>query len=134
MADKQVFLERLDHLVLTVCNIQETIDFYKKLGFEEVTFGDSRRALRFGNQKINLHEVNSGFQPKADTPTPGSADLCFIVSNTIEEVGQILIERGIPVVEGIVDRTGALGALRSIYVRDVDGNLVELSTYESSHY
>lgn len=129
MVDKKILVDRLDHLVLTVRDIEKTIDFYKMLGFEEITFGGSRKALKFGNQKINLHQVGNEFEPKANTPIPGSADLCFIVSNSIEEIEQILIEKNIPIVEGIVDRTGALGAIRSIYTRDLDKNLIEFSSY-----
>ncbi|MEM9647866.1 MAG: VOC family protein [Bacteroidota bacterium] len=124
-----MLVDRLDHLVLTVVDIQKTIHFYKMLGLEEITFRGSREALRLGNQKINLHQIGKEFEPKANRPTPGSADLCFIVSNPIEELEQILIEKNIPIVESIVDRTGALGAIRSIYIRDLDENLIELSCY-----
>ena len=129
MVDKKILVDRLDHLVLTVRDIEKTIYFYNMLGLEEITFGGSRKALRFGNQKINLHQICKELEPKANKPTPGSADLCFIVSNPIEEIEQILIEKNIPVIEGIVDRTGALGAIRSIYIRDLDENLIELSCY-----
>ncbi|NAS32557.1 VOC family protein [Flavobacteriaceae bacterium R38] len=128
-----MFINRLDHLVLTVRDIEKTVDFYKMLGFKEITFGNFRKALKFGNQKINLHQVGKEFEPKASAPTPGSADLCFIVSNPIEEIKQILIEKKIPIIKGIVNRTGAFGAIRSIYIRDLDENLIELSSYPKEY-
>ncbi|NES02831.1 MAG: VOC family protein [Okeania sp. SIO2F4] len=118
---------RLDHLVLTVKSLDLTLAFYKALGMEEVTFGNNRKALIFGSQKINLHEVGQEFEPKAQTPTPGSADLCFIVDTPLDEVIKELEQNGIEIIEGCVYRTGAVSALRSVYVRDPDQNLIELS-------
>lgn len=119
-------VKSLDHLVLTVKDLSLTIEFYKALGMEEVDF-NGRKALKFGDQKINLHEAGKEFEPKAETPTPGSADLCFIVETPLEEVMEELAANGIDIVEGPVDRTGAAYPIRSVYVRDPDQNLIELS-------
>jgi len=122
-------INRLDHLVLTVANLQATCDFYEQvLGMQVITF-NGRKALAFGNQKINLHEKGKEFEPKAQYPTPGSADLCFITDTPVEEVYRELQEKQISIIEGIVDRTGATGKIRSIYFRDPDQNLVEVSNY-----
>ena len=119
-------IKNLDHLVLTVRDLSSTIDFYKLLGMDLVDF-KGRKALKFGNQKINLHEATKEFEPKAETPTPGSADLCFIVETRLEQVMDELIENGIQIIEGPVERTGAVYSIRSVYVRDPDQNLIELS-------
>lgn len=120
-------IEALDHLVLTVADIDETVGFYcGLLGMEEVVFGGGRRALRFGTQKINLHRAGAEFSPAARRPTPGSGDLCFLVAS-LEAVIARLQEAGVPIEEGPVSRTGALSPLRSVYIRDPDGNLIELS-------
>ena len=122
-----VKLDQLDHLVLTVADIERTIAFYTRiLGMEEVTFG-TRKALRFGNQQINLHQRGHEFEPKAAFPTPGSGDLCFLTSVPFEQVTRELEEARVPIELGPVDRTGADGALRSVYLRDPDGNLLEIS-------
>ena len=114
-------VNRLDHLVLTVADLDVTTDFYQRvLGMAAVTFKGGRRALTFGTSKINLHQVGHEFEPKAATPVPGSADLCFLVDE--------LDATGLDVIQGPVERTGATGRIRSVYVRDPDGNLVELST------
>ena len=121
----------LDHLVLTVTDMEKTIRFYTKiLGMEEVTFGNSFKALAFGDQKINLHEYGNEFEPKAAKPCPGSADLCFISATPIQEWQTFLSSNGIPIEEGPVKRTGARGTIHSIYIRDPDGNLIEISNYE----
>ena len=126
-------IERLDHLVLTVADIDRTVDFYRRaLGMTPVTFGPGRRALAFGQQKINLHRAGSEFEPKAHAPTPGSADLCFITSADLTEVREHLQEVGVMIEQGPVDRTGALGPIRSIYFRDPDMNLIEVSVYSDS--
>ncbi|PKF75732.1 VOC family protein [Chryseobacterium sp. PMSZPI] len=123
-------VKNIDHLVLTVANIDQTIEFYTQImGFEAVTFGDNRKALTFGNQKINLHQKGNEFEPKASSPTCGSADLCFIVQTDIHEVVEELKQKNIKIIEGIVDRTGALGKIKSVYFRDPDQNLIEVSNY-----
>ncbi|MEV7394431.1 MULTISPECIES: VOC family protein [unclassified Streptomyces] len=124
-------VNRLDHLVLTVQDITATVDFYTSvLGMEEVSFRAGRRALRFGSSKINLHQAGQEFEPKAARPTPGSADLCFIVDQEIGEIAAELTAHGVTIEEGPVERTGATGPIISLYVRDPDGNLIELSNYK----
>ncbi|MBF9068592.1 VOC family protein [Streptacidiphilus fuscans] len=121
-------IDRLDHLVLTVQDIDATVDFYTRvLGMAEVTFREGRRALVFGSSKINLHQAGAEFEPKAARPTSGSADLCFIVGEPLDQVLAELAAQGVPVEQGPVERTGATGPIESVYVRDPDGNLVELS-------
>ncbi len=123
-------IERLDHLVLTVKDIQITVNFYVDvLGMKKEIFKDNRIALKFGNQKINLHELGNEFNPKAHNVQEGSADLCFISSIPLEEVIVHLKELNIIIEEGIVSRTGALGNIKSIYLRDPDKNLIEISNY-----
>jgi catechol 2,3-dioxygenase-like lactoylglutathione lyase family enzyme len=118
----------LDHLVLTVRNIEATSAFYADvLGMEVVTFGQGRKALLFGSQKINLHEQGKEFEPKAAQPTPGSADLCFLTDVPLSDVIQHLLSRGVPILEGPVARTGAVGPIQSVYFRDPDANLIEVS-------
>ncbi|MEI3798253.1 MULTISPECIES: VOC family protein [unclassified Chitinophaga] len=126
-------INRLDHLVLTVKDISATCRFYETvLGMEVITIGDDRKALRFGHQKINLHEKGREIDPKALTPTMGSADLCFIADTAVEEILVELTALKINILEGgIVERTGATGKIRSIYFRDPDGNLLEVSNYIS---
>jgi catechol 2,3-dioxygenase-like lactoylglutathione lyase family enzyme len=126
-----VRVESLDHLVLTVADIEATVAFYvRALGMEAVSFGDGRRALAFGRQKINLHQAGREFEPKAAHPLPGSGDLCFITAGPIDAVVEHLGARGVPVEEGPVERTGARGPMTSVYLRDPDGNLLEIATYE----
>lgn len=123
---------RLDHLVLTVADVDRTIEFYERaLGMEAVTFGPGRRALVFGSSKINLHQAGSEFAPHAAHPMSGSADLCLVTHSGQPEVLRHLATAGIPVEQGPVPRTGALGPMSSTYIRDPDGNLVEISTYDS---
>ncbi|MBC9932186.1 VOC family protein [Chitinophaga qingshengii] len=123
-------ISHLDHLVLTVADIPATCRFYEDiLGMEVQTFGDNRKALKFGNQKINLHQQGKEIDPKADHPLPGSADLCFITETPIREVKEELIRKNIPILESEVKRTGANGPIISIYFRDPDGNLIETSNY-----
>jgi catechol 2,3-dioxygenase-like lactoylglutathione lyase family enzyme len=122
-------LEQLDHIVLTVASLNATIDFYTEvLGMDAVTF-DGRKALKFGEQKINLHQRGHEFSPKAAHPTPGSADLCFITLTPLDEVLEYLAALRIHVEEGPVERTGAIGKIRSVYIRDPDHNLLEISNY-----
>jgi catechol 2,3-dioxygenase-like lactoylglutathione lyase family enzyme len=121
---------RLDHLVLTVRDLDATCAFYEKvLGLEVVTFAGGRRALAFGNQKINLHEQGGEFDPKAQHPTPGSADLCFIAQTLLPDVITHLTSCGLEILEGPVSRTGACGSIESIYFRDPDMNLIEVANY-----
>ncbi len=123
-------IDRLDHLVLTVADIAVTCDFYSRvLGMEVVTFRGNRKALTFGAQKINLHEVGKEFEPKAALPTPGSADLCLISKEPLPTVMDHLHECQVPILEGPVSRTGATGPILSVYFRDPDSNLIEVSTY-----
>lgn len=123
-------IERLDHLVLTVSKIDKTCAFYSMvLGMEIVVFGEGRRALRFGRQKINLHESGGEFQPQAQNALPGSADLCFISEVPMEDIVRHLEECEVPVIEGPVERTGAEGRIVSVYFRDPDLNLIEISNY-----
>jgi catechol 2,3-dioxygenase-like lactoylglutathione lyase family enzyme len=123
-------IERLDHLVLTVADLQTTCDFYAQvLGMEVVRFGDRRYALQLGQQKINLHQAGQEFEPKAVRPTPGSADLCLITVTPLTEVMVHLQSCGVEIEQGIVQRTGAVGAIASLYIRDPDGNLLEISNY-----
>jgi catechol 2,3-dioxygenase-like lactoylglutathione lyase family enzyme len=123
-------ITQIDHIVLTVKNIDVTTDFYERaLGMEVVTFGDGRKALSFGDQKFNLHEVGKEFEPKADKPTPGSIDICLITETPINEVIDELRLAGVSLLEGPVKRTGARGAIISIYFRDPDLNLIEVSNY-----
>jgi catechol 2,3-dioxygenase-like lactoylglutathione lyase family enzyme len=123
-------IDRLDHVVFTVADIKVTCDFYARvLGTDVVTFADNRTALTFGSQKINLHQAGKEFEPRALRPTPGSADVCFITETPLEQVMQHLRDCGIDIVEGPVDKTGAIGALKSVYIRDPDQNLIEISNY-----
>ncbi|EFT1095941.1 VOC family protein [Salmonella enterica] len=125
-----MIIDRIDHLVLTVSDISTTIRFYEEvLGFSAVTFKQNRKALIFGAQKINLHQQEMEFEPKASRPTPGSADLCFITSTPINDVVSEILLAGISIIEGPVERTGATGEIMSIYIRDPDGNLIEISQY-----
>ncbi|MEJ2136838.1 MAG: VOC family protein [Desulfofustis sp.] len=120
----------LDHLVLTVEDIAATCEFYHRvLGFEVITFDGNRKSLRFGDQKINLHRAGAEFQPCAGRPTAGSADLCFVTDTPIETVIEHFKQCDIVIETGPVDRTGARGPIRSVYIRDPDDNLLELSNY-----
>lgn len=126
-------VDALDHLVLTVSDPAATVRFYAYLGMRVETFhpadGSTRQALVFGTQKINLHVAGAEFDPKALTPVPGSADLCFLSREPVSDWLDHLRAAGIKVVEGPVERTGATGPIRSIYVRDPDGNLIEIANH-----
>ena len=126
----KIEVDRMDHLVLTVANIDKTIAFYSNvLGMTPVTFGAGRKALVFGRNKFNLHEKGKEFEPKALFPTPGGIDICLIVNCSLDVVQEQLAMHNIPVCEGPVMRTGAIGKIESVYIRDPDENLVELSVY-----
>ncbi len=130
MSGDGITLDRLDHLVLTVRDVAATCRFYEAaLGMRREDFGGERVALHFGRQKINLHPHPSPIDPKAAAPTPGSADLCFIAETPIEEVIAHLTSCNIEIEMGPVERTGAQGPLTSVYFRDPDGNLIEVSNY-----
>lgn len=121
-------IDNLDHLVLTVADIRTTTNFYTRtLGMEIMTFGEGRTALSFGAQKINLHQSGHEFEPKAQYPKPGSADLCFITSTPLSKVIEHTTACGVKIIEGPVRRTGATGPILSIYFRDPDGNLIEVA-------
>ncbi|MEV4264844.1 VOC family protein [Kribbella sp. NPDC049584] len=123
-------VDRLDHLVLTVADVDVTVDFYQRvLGMEPVSFKGGRRALAFGSSKINLHQARHEFEPKAEHPGPGTADLCFIVDEPIAQIQAELAAQGVEIEEGPVERTGATGPILSVYLRDPDRNLIELSNY-----
>lgn len=121
-------IDHLDHLVLTTAHELACIRFYvDAMGMALETFGANRKAFRFGSQKINLHVKGHEFEPKAQVPTPGSLDLCFIASVPLEDVIARLKDKGVPILEGPVMRTGATARIRSVYVRDPDLNLIEIS-------
>jgi len=123
-------IDALDHLVLTVADVAASIAFFTRvLGMQEVTFGAGRKALSFGVQKINLHEHGKEFEPKAGRPTPGSADLCLLTSSSTAQVIEHLRKQQVEIEEGPVQRTGARGPIESVYFRDPDGNLIEVSHY-----
>lgn len=127
MTDRSL-IARIDHFVLTVASIDATCAFYGRvLGMETVTFAGGRKALAFGHQKINLHEVGREFEPKAQRPTSGSGDFCLISDTPLDAIIAHLHAQDVAIELGPVDRTGAMGPLRSIYFRDPDGNLVEVS-------
>ena len=123
-------IDRLDHLVLTVESIEASCEFYERvLGMQAVTFGEGRKALAFGRQKINLHLAGREFEPHAERPLPGSADLCFITLTPLAEAMAHVRAQGVEIILGPVDRTGATGPMRSFYFRDPDFNLIEVSNY-----
>lgn len=118
----------LDHLVLTVASIEASCDFFSRvLGMTVETFGEGRKALKFGNQKINLHEAGKEFEPRAARPAPGSGDLCFLTNIPMETVLAHLASQNVAVEDGPIERTGATGPINSVYIRDPDGNLIEIS-------
>ena len=127
-------IDHIDHIVLTTRDTPACIRFYAEiLGMKLVTFKtptEERTAFTFGNQKINLHEWGKEFSPRAHVAAPGTLDLCFIASVSLDEVIRKLNQAKVPVIEGPVKKTGAAGPIRSVYVRDPDLNLVEISVYE----
>lgn len=121
-------IRSLDHMVLTVASIEATCAFYTRtLGMDVETFAEGRFALRFGDQKINLHKAGKEFEPKADRATPGSGDLCFLTDTPVEELVTHLESLDIEIIQGPVPRTGATGPIISVYFRDPDGNLIEVA-------
>ena len=121
-------ISKLDHFVLTVRNIERTVSFYTSvLGMKKEVFGQGRVALKFGDQKINLHEFGNEFEPKAGNPMPGSADLCFITKTPLNEALSHVKSFGVEIIEGPVERTGAKGSILSFYFRDPDDNLIEVA-------
>jgi catechol 2,3-dioxygenase-like lactoylglutathione lyase family enzyme len=121
-------IKSLDHLVLTVKDLELTCKFYETvLGMQVIEFAGGRKALKFGSQKINLHIFGKEFEPKADNPTPGSADLCLLTDSTISQVVEHLKRCQVEILEGPVERTGAEGPIISVYFRDPDQNLLEVS-------
>ena len=123
-------IDHIDHIVLTTRDLQGCIRFYTEvLGMKLERFSASRLALKFGSQKLNLHEWGKEFTPRAHVAAPGALDLCFIAAIPLEKVIENLQKNGIPILEGPVAKTGAQGAIRSVYVRDPDLNLVEISVY-----
>jgi len=121
----------LDHLVLTVRDLDATVRFYVEgLGMELREFDEGRKALHFGSQKINLHLAGHEFEPKSAHPMPGSGDLCFLTERPLDEIRERLASLKYPIIEGPVARTGATGPIRSIYTRDPDGNLIEIARPE----
>ena len=126
-------IESLDHLVLTVRDVDATVAFYERvLGMRGIEFGGGRRALEFGAQKLNLHPASAPIEPCADRPTPGAADLCFVTRETPAAVMARLEREGVEVLEGPVPRTGARGPITSVYFRDPDGNLIEVASYDEA--
>ena len=126
-------IDRIDHIVITAFDVERTIDFYSRvMGMEPITFAGGRRGLALGRQKINLHQSGREYEPKALKPTPGSMDLCFISESPLADVIAELKANGVVIVEGPVPKTGALGPMMSVYFRDPDGNLIEVSNYEAA--
>lgn len=125
-----IAIDRVDHLVLTVRDVEATCAFYERvLGMTSVTFAGGRRGLAFGRQKINLHQAGREFEPKAARATPGSGDFCLIAAVPLDTVIAHLATCNVPLLQGPVTKTGALGPMQSVYFRDPDGNLVEVSVY-----
>lgn len=124
-------IDHLDHLVLTVRDVEATCVFYERvMDMQPITFADGRRALRFGQQKLNLHSADAPISPHASHPTPGSADLCFITVTPIATVVATLQQLGVAIEEGPVRRSGATGPITSVYFRDPDDNLIEVAEYD----
>ncbi len=125
-----MILDRIDHVVFTVRDLDATCAFYRRvLGVDVVTFGDGRKALVFGRSKINLHQAGREIDPKAAHPLPGTQDICLVTSTPVSQVVEELRAAGVAIVEGPVPRVGATGPIESIYFRDPDGNLIEVARY-----
>ena len=126
-------ISRVDHFVLTVASVEATCEFYERvLGMKAITFAGGRRALECGANKINLHQAGAEFEPKARMPGTGSGDFCLISEEPLEEVIRHLEKVSVPIEVGPVPKTGAAGAMTSVYIRDPDGNLVEISEYDDA--
>jgi catechol 2,3-dioxygenase-like lactoylglutathione lyase family enzyme len=133
MGSRPVKIRAIDHVVLTVRDIDRTLSFYQRaLGMTPVSFGEGRRALAFGDQKLNLHQAGREFEPKAAAPTPGAIDLCFLTDDPLERVVAHLRDAGVSIELGPVAKTGARSSLRSVYFRDPDGNLIEVANEVSA--
>ena len=125
-----VLIDRFDHMVLTVANIDETCDFYRRvLGMEKAVFAGGRVALGFGRQKINLHPAENPYTPRAKNAVTGAGDLCLITGTPLDDVIAHLQAEGVEIIEGPVAKTGAMGPITSVYFRDPDENLIEVSNY-----
>ncbi|HUC17858.1 MAG TPA: VOC family protein [Acetobacteraceae bacterium] len=126
-------IDRIDHIVITCADLEKTASWYQRvLGMERETFGANRRtALRFGSQKLNLHQAGAEFQPNAAAARPGTIDICFITGIPAPSIVAHLTACGVPVEEGPVEKIGALGPMSSVYCRDPDGNLIEIASYLS---
>ena len=123
-----ISISHIDHLVFTVKNIPASVDFYVRvLGMQNIQFGEGRTALKFGEQKINLHQAGNEFEPKAKNATPGSADLCLITDTDLTQAIKHVQNCKVEIIEGPVERTGATGKLVSFYIRDPDQNLIEIA-------
>jgi catechol 2,3-dioxygenase-like lactoylglutathione lyase family enzyme len=126
-------IDRIDHVVMTVRSVDATCAFYERvLGMQAVTFAGGRRALAFGRQKINLHEAGREFEPKAHLAAPGTLDICLVTTTPLPQVIEHLARCNVTIIEGPVAKTGATGPLRSVYFRDPDQNLIEVSNYISA--
>ncbi|MAH83564.1 MAG: VOC family virulence protein [Rhodospirillaceae bacterium TMED8] len=125
-----IIIDRLDHFVITVHDINAACEFYNKvLGMQRIEFADGRTALSFGRQKINLHPAKNTYYPKAEKPVPGSGDFCLITKTSLESVITHLKNCGVSIIEGPIGKSGAIGPIKSVYFRDPDGNLIEMSNY-----
>ena len=123
-------IKNLDHIVLVVSDVEEALKFYCDILGMRLAQKDGHISLNFGSQKINLHRFEGEFLPAAKHPTKGSADICLIIEDEIEDVRSELLAKGVEIELGVVRRNGALGAMKSLYIYDLDGNLIELSSYE----
>lgn len=123
-------IQTIDHLVLTTEKLEECLHFYGEVLGMKITHENNRYALHFGNQKINIHTRKGEFQPAAANPSYGSLDICFVVNDSVENIQKEIKEKDYPIEEGIVKRHGAKGDMHSIYLRDPDGNLIELCSYQ----
>lgn len=125
-------VSHLDHFVLTVRDIDKTVAFYQSvLGMKKTSFSDGRVSLSYGNQKINVHQLGNEFDPKAGNVSTGSADLCFILKTPLAEAQKHLSDCGVAIIDGPVSRAGAMGPIISLYFRDPDQNLIEISSFDS---